>query len=208
MPKLIDMTGQVFGRLTVLSRVQATGQAKWLCRCICGNTTVQPGNELRAKNVISCGCYKRANLGQRTKTHGMTKTPEYFAWINMRNRCARHISNGYERYGALGITVCDRWLNSFQNFYADMGPRPFGYSLDRINPAGNYSPENCRWASMEVQQTNKRRTIYATLYGETKPVSIWCKIFNIPYRTINARIYNGWEPEIALKTPIRKLTKN
>lgn len=202
MPKLIDLVGQVFSNLTVLSRVSATGQARWTCACICGNQTIVPGYDLRAGLVKSCGCYKTGLLNARSITHGKTKTPEYFVWINMRNRCNRETSADYARYGALGITVCERWLSSFENFLADMGQRPPGHSIDRIDPVGNYCPENCRWASLEIQSRNKKRTKYATLNGETKPVIEWCEIMGISYRTIRGRIENGWEPEKALRIPI------
>lgn len=208
MPRLIELSGQVFGKLTVLSRVTATGRARWLCRCECGKTTIQPGYDLRAGKIKSCGCRKSEILKSRFTIHGRTKTPEYFAWINMRNRCYRKIGHDYSRYGALGITVCERWLYSFPNFFADMGECPDGCSLDRIDSKGIYSPENCRWASMEVQQLNKKRTKYATLNGETKPVVTWCKILGISYRTIRARIAAGWEPEKALRIPIRSIHKS
>ena len=156
MPALIDLTNHVFGRLKVLSRVSATGQARWLCQCECGKTTIVPGYELRTNAVKSCGCYRQFQIGNVNKTHGLTKTTEYTAWKNMRNRCNRKLNHDYERYGALGITVCDRWMHSFENFFSDMGKKPKGYSLDRINPNGNYSPENCRWTTLIIQQNNKR----------------------------------------------------
>jgi len=203
MPKLIDLVGQVFSNLTVLSRVSATGQARWLCHCKCGKETIVPGYDLRAGLVKSCGCWRAESTKKRSTTHGKTKTTEYFAWINMRNRCYYKKSETFNRYGALGITVCDQWRDSFETFLADMGKCPPDHSLDRIDPAGNYSPENCRWADMETQQTNKKRTKKATLNGETKAVSIWCRILGISYRTVRARIEHGWSPERAIRTPIK-----
>jgi hypothetical protein len=207
MPLLIDITGQVFGYLTVLSRVSATGQARWLCRCKCGKETIQPGYELRSKKVISCGCIRKANLSRGiTTTHGRTGTKEYRAWLNMRNRCNRKQNIDYKRYGAKGITVCQHWLNSFENFFKDMGLCPKGYSLDRINSNGIYSPKNCRWASIEIQANNRSCVKQATLNGITKPISVWCRELYLSHRTIRARIYEyGWSPEKALITPIRKI---
>lgn len=204
MPRLIDMTGQVFGQLTVLSRVPATGQAMWECRCTCGEITIQPGYELRSGAVVSCGCAKTWRIKEQSQTHGMTGTKEYRAWINMRNRCSRPNVRGYERYGAIGIAVSDRWLHSFENFFADLGPCPEGHSLDRIDPSGDYSPSNCRWANIETQANNKKRVAVATLDGETKPLAVWCRELGLSHRTIRARVYKlGWTPERALKTPIR-----
>lgn len=204
MPRLIDLTGQVFGRLTVLSRVPATGQARWLCRCECGSERSYLGYELRAGRTSSCGCYRAALAKELTKSHGMTRTPTYFAWANMRNRCYRPEVRGFARYGGKGITVCDRWRFSFTNFLADMGERPDGHQLDRIDPTGNYSPDNCRWVDLETQANNKTRIKHVTLGDRTMSVSQWCRELGLPQRTIRARIYEaGWDPVKALRTPIR-----
>lgn len=204
MPKIIDMTGQVFGHLTVLSRVPATGQARWLCACRCGKETIQAGYDLRKGVVKSCGCMKKERLGAYSKTHGMTGTREYMAWVNMRNRCLRPGVRGYERYGAVGITVCRTWANSFENFFSDMGACPNGHTLDRIDNSKGYDPSNCRWAPLSVQSNNKNRIKVATFNGATKSIAEWCRELNLPHRTIRARIYElGWQPEIALTTPIR-----
>jgi hypothetical protein len=209
MPKIIEMKRRVFGNLTVLSRVAATGQARWLCACRCGKQTIQPGYELRIGAVISCGCVRKTLIGKLTSTHGMTGTREYRAWVNMRNRCFRPSNNAYDRYGALGITVCDEWRHSFESFFADLGYCPDNHSLDRIDPAGNYCGENCRWANIEVQSNNKTRVKSATINGETKPIVVWCRELNINHRTVRARIYeHKWAPEKALLTPIRIKTKN
>ena len=206
MPKIIDMTGQVFGKLYVLSRVPATGQARWLCNCSCGEQTIQAGYDLRKGLIVSCGCTRREKLAVGLfTTHGMTRTKEYIAWLNMRNRCYRTNSRDYERYGAKGIIVCDAWRDSFESFFLDMGKCPEGYSLDRVDSSANYESSNCRWASLETQANNKLRIKTATINGVTKSLAIWCKQFNLPHRTIRARVYErGWEPERAILTPIRK----
>ena len=205
MSRLIDLTGQVFGRLEVLSRVSARGQSKWLCRCLCGNERINAGYALRNGLIKSCGCLRQSIAAVKNKKHGMTRTPEYMTWVNMRNRCYRPESRGYDRYGAKGITVCDRWLNSFENFFADMGARPSRYQLDRIDPAKGYSPENCRWATLIDQANNKKRVIQVTINGETMSVSDWCRRLNLCHRTIRSRIYErGWNPVDALTKPIGK----
>jgi hypothetical protein len=204
MTKLIELNGQVFGKLTVLSRIKSSGQARWHCRCECGNETVVPGYDLRHGLSASCGC-GRAKKGKDSPSykHGRTRTTEYMVWINMRNRCYRPNVRGYDRYGALGITVCERWRNSFENFFSDMGERPDGYTFDRIDPTGNYEPSNCRWATYEVQQTNKKRTMYATINGKTMMVKEWCKNLGLKYSTVRARISDlKWPPEKALMTPL------
>ncbi len=204
MPKIIEMKGRVFGCLTVLSRVAATGQARWLCACKCGNETIQPGYELRNSSIISCGCARLERCAELNKTHGMTGTKTYRAWTNMRNRCSRTEDKSYSRYGALGVIVCDSWQNSFENFLADMGECPSTHSLDRIDPTGTYCPINCRWADLQTQQNNKRRIKTATINGITKPIAVWTKELNLSHRTIRARIYERhWTPENAILTPIK-----
>jgi len=200
-PKLIDLSGQVFGKLTVLSRVPATGQAKWNCRCECGAITVQPGYELRSSKVVSCGC-KKKSIGETTKTHGMTRTPEYMTWVNMRNRCYRPEVRGYDRYGALGIRVCQSWKDDFAAFYADMGPRPPNMSLDRIDSSKDYSPENCRWATVETQANNRKNVILVTLGTQTKSLAVWCRELGMSHRTVRGRIERGWDAVRALTAPI------
>lgn len=125
------------------------------------------------------------------KTHGMHGTPEYQAWNGMKHRCHNPNYGSYERYGARGIYVCDRWRDSFENFFADMGPRPSpAHSVDRVDVNGPYAPDNCRWATLRVQANNKRRTIriagktIAEIAGES----------GLDVRTIRARYYRGDEP--------------
>jgi len=134
----------------------------------------------------------------------MSKTPTYETWVNMRNRCNRPECRGYERYGGAGIAVCDEWASSFENFLADMGAKPPGTSLDRIDPKGNYSKRNCRWASQEMQSNNRKSVKSATLNGVTKPLAVWCRELGLNHKTVRARVYQlGWTPERALRTPVR-----
>jgi hypothetical protein len=162
MGKLIDLTGKVFGRLTVLKRGKTSkwGHIHWACRCSCGNVKEICGTSLKKKNSSSCGCLQKELLTERNKTHGMHGSPEYISWQSMKNRCYNLERDNYHNYGGRGIIVCDRWLNSFENFYEDMGPRPDDdyYSLDRIDSNGNYEPSNCRWATDEEQIINRRTT--------------------------------------------------
>jgi len=137
------------------------------------------------------------------KTHGMGKTNICKLWMNMRYRCHSPKHKLYKNYGARGIYVCERWQN-FINFYADMGDRPDGYVLDRIDNDGPYSPENCRWATMKESGNNRRSCRYLTMNGETKSVTQWCDHLNIPRTRVYARVKLGWSYEEALTTQLHK----
>lgn len=159
---MYDLTGQRFNRLLVLERdvSKSSGfkqQVFWTCLCDCGNTLSVRSYCLRKQRTKSCGCYK-ADLdhSQDNIKHGMYNTRTYHTWEGMKQRCLNPKATRYPDYGAVGISVCDRWLD-FSNFLEDMGERPKGKTLDRINPFGNYEPGNCRWATPLEQQHNQRR---------------------------------------------------
>lgn len=127
----------------------------------------------------------------------MVRTPTYFTWKSMKQRCSDTNSPDYPRYGGRGITVCDRWMR-FEDFLADMGERPDGSTLDRIDNDGPYSPDNCRWASATDQQANRKRTVYMSVRGESKPLAEWSRAFGLPPKTVYMRLRYGWSPEQAL----------
>ncbi len=129
--------------------------------------------------------------------HGMGNAPIYQLWFGMRSRCETKSNSGYYAYGARGIKVCDRW-QKFENFYADMGPRPEGMSLDRINNDGDYCPENCRWATRKEQAQNRRNNVFLTLKGETKCMSDWAKQYSISPALLWLRLKKGMSLEKAL----------
>ena len=162
--KLIDLTGHQYGRLTVIRRAGHRGKKViWLCSCKCGGEARPTSANLRNGTTKSCGCLQietaAAAARKRSTVHGHNPTgkasPTYNSWHSMRARCTRASHKSYPNYGGRGITVCDRW-REFANFLSDMGERPDGMTLDRIDNDGNYEPLNCRWATASQQQQNKR----------------------------------------------------
>ncbi len=160
--KINDLTGKKVNRLTVLSRAGIDSQRciTWNCLCDCGKSVLVSGRHLKEGGTGSCGCIRneaKSTHGQRKS--GENRTKEYVAWTSMKQRCYNQNDIGYKNYGGRGITVCDRWLNSFENFFTDMGKAPSqNHSVDRKENNGNYEPSNCRWATAFEQNQNKRNT--------------------------------------------------
>lgn len=158
---LIDLTGQRFGRLTVVTQAKAlpSGRARWECRCDCGGSGAYQSDYLRNGRTRSCGCLRAEMVARRNRDeapHGKHGSGVYKTWRAMIGRCEHPGNASFVRYGARGITVCDRWRQSFPDFYADMGDRPEGRSLDRIDNDKGYEPGNCRWATTAEQMRNRR----------------------------------------------------
>lgn len=177
MPRLIDLSGKVFGRLTVIREDgrDKHGQKLWLCKCECGNEThVRTGN-LRSGGTSSCGCLASELSSNRMKKrlikHGRTNTPEYKTWQSMKSRCYNPKFPYYSDYGGRGIEVCNRWNESFKNFLDDMGEKPTpDYTIERIDNDKGYFPDNCVWASKTAQSRNQRvrKTSKTGIRGVTK----------------------------------------
>jgi hypothetical protein len=160
MPKMIDITGQRFGQLIALKPVeQQDRKFYWLCRCDCGNTTIVQGKKLRNGHTQSCGHWRQD--GSHRRTHGEAavghETREYITWKSMIDRCSRQNNKSFKYYGGRGIKVCERW-HKFENFLADMGRRPPGHSIERVDNDGNYEPINCKWIPQSDQAKNTRKT--------------------------------------------------
>lgn len=166
MAKPKDLTNRTFGRLTAISITieRWNGKVVWFCKCSCGVGILVPSASLLCGNTRSCGCFKlqvARERGRSSATHGHTKngraTPEWRLWHAIRNRCQNTNNRDFALYGGRGITVCDRWNDSFENFLADVGFKPApNLSLDRINNNGNYEPGNVRWATVKQQINNRR----------------------------------------------------
>ena len=195
MPNFIDLTGHRFGRWTVLEFAGKTpgGLVQWKCRCDCGQiSTVQAGS-LRRGRTKSCGCLKKRLAAASSTTHGMTHHPLYEVWQGMHQRCRNPNGRSYARYGGRGITVDPRWFD-FVAFIADMGERPEGASIERIDNDGPYSPDNCKWATPAEQGANTRQNRLLTANGETHHLREWSRRLQIDNSTLSRRINKiGWE---------------
>lgn len=173
-----DLTGKVFGRLTVIGRGERLhGELAWLTQCTCGKQKLVRAYDLR-HNTRSCGCLSVDKVIERSTQHGLTKSAEHRAWNAMLDRCSNERNNQYHNYGGRGIKVCERWLE-FVNFYADLGPRPEGMSLERIDVNGNYEPSNCKWASFEEQSNNKRGMKKYLVDGEWRTLTQLARYWNV-----------------------------
>lgn len=192
-----DLTGKIFGQLVVIERAPVRdGILRWRCRCeACGaQTDVRSGNLRRVGKTKTCGCLR--------ERHGASGTPMYNAWCMMRERCSSPNNCQYQHYGGRGISVCERW-GSFAAFVEDMGPRPKGHSIDRIDNDGDYEPGNCRWSTSKEQANNRRSNRCVVFKGKRKTLAQWGDETGINWGTIRTRIDLGWTPHKALTTPVR-----
>lgn len=188
-----DLRGKKFGRLTAIGYDGKDDYGKYLynCKCECGGSARATATHLLSGHTRSCGCLNKELIGEANKTHGLTKSIEYSTWANMKSRCLNKKATEYKRYGSRGIKICERWINSFEKFYADMGVCPEGFSIERINNNGNYTPENCKWADVYEQANNKRNNFIVQINGGNVTLSQAERLIGIGRNTIRYRAING-----------------
>lgn len=211
MSKFIDLTGQKFGRLTVIkraeSRISKTGQHKtmFLCKCDCGNEICVSSSNLKSGYVKSCGCYQQECRIKNNTSHGMSKTRLYKIWKGIKRRCINKNYAQFQYYGGRGITICDEWENNYLNFYnwaINNGYDDY-LSIDRIDLNRNYEPNNCRWVDKFKQANNKRNNHYITYNGETHTIAEWGNLSFLTPKQIQKRLRLGWDVQKIFTTPIR-----
>lgn len=194
-----DQSGKKFGRLTVLSlheKAEGSTRHKWLCQCTCGNTAIAVIKDMQSGKTRSCGCLFTDMLVARNKKHGLIYDHKrtYRTWKDLRQRCNNPNNKDYKDYGGRGIQVCERW-NDFKNFFDDMGDRPEGMTIDRIDTNGNYEPSNCRWATPVEQARNKRNN---HVMDNGKTLAENCEDSGIDYKVVSYRVSQGFSLAEAL----------
>lgn len=208
MGKFQDLTGQRFGRLTVIeraeNRVQPNGHCctQWLCKCDCGKEVVVSALNLKRGHTRSCGCL--------VKSHGVRYTRIYNVWCKIKSRCYNPKDIVFKHYGGRGIVMCEEWKNNPKAFFEwaiangyDKNAKRGECTIDRIDVNGNYEPNNCRWATQKEQCNNKRNNYLITYNNETHTVAEWSRKINMHLNTLYARLYKGWSVEKTLTTPLR-----
>lgn len=207
MGQLIDLTGQRFGRWTVLRYSgKKSKNHYWKCKCDCGTEKEVRGSSLTSGGTLSCGCLI-SEFNRRTKTtHGGKNTRLYRIWGGMKNRCGNEREEAYKDYGGRGIKVCEEWERDFSNFYK--WAMENGYSkeltIDRIDVNGNYCPENCRWVNMKIQCNNRRNNHRVTYKGRTQTIAEWENELGFKKDILSTRLSNGWSVEKAIETPYKQ----
>ncbi len=193
--KPLALHGLRFGRLTVASRMPSVGRkSMWRCRCDCGGSTSVNGADLKSGHTTSCGCRNREVAAALHTKHGGRETPEYTTWLGMKQRCLDPKNRRWARYGGRGIGICASWASSFETFLADMGPRPVGHSIDRIDNDGDYEPRNCRWATPTEQARNQRTTRMISV-----PLALLAELAGVDRQCLWRRLRDGWSLEKAVR---------
>lgn len=196
---MVNRVGLKYGFLTVIKYSHLSHHHMWVCECVCGKLVTVGSGNLITEHTKSCGCMKKSLISTKRTTHGQTRsnegnwTPEYRAWTCMITRCTNPNCNEFENYGGRGITVCERWINSFQAFFEDMGTKPSNsHSLDRFpNMNGNYEPSNCRWATKKQQQGNKRNNRIIEYNGQSMPMCDWASLLKVTHGAIINHLNKG-----------------
>jgi hypothetical protein len=205
--KAIDLTDKKIGRLTFIKRapdiINKGGRRRtaWFCNCECGELNIVVNIDgVRTGNIRSCGCIANERIAKLNLSHGAScngkETREYKSWQKAKERCYNINSPKYKNYGGRGISMCAAWKNNFAQFLKDMGSRPNGLTLERINVDGNYEPSNCRWASKAEQSLNKTNSRFLTHNGKTQNLCLWAKELKIDVRLLHSKLKKKSLPEI------------
>lgn len=207
--KQLNLTGKRFGKLVVIKTAGKTknGAYLWQCKCDCGNEIIANVGNLKNGHTKSCGCLRVDRCKTNFTKHGLEHTRLYGIWSDMRLRCYDEKNIAYHRYGGRGITICDEWKNDVKAFYdwATANGYKDSLTIDRIDNDGNYCPENCRWATVKEQASNRRSNILVTHNGKTQTMKKWANEVGTPYKVVWARMQKlGWSAERALTEPVKK----
>lgn len=205
--KAIDLTGEKYGRWTVVENLGYTGPKKYYwCRCECGTERRVPHGDLHSGKSKSCGCLKSELQTIRNTTHGKRDTRLFSIWSGMKTRCYNENTDSFKYYGGKGVIICDEWLNDFQTFYDWSMSNGYwdNLTIDRIDVNGNYAPDNCRWTTYKIQSTNRTNNHFVRINNETKALSEWAEESGINYHTVQDRLRRGWSHEAALFEPLRR----
>lgn len=205
-----NIIGKTFGNLTVIEQIGNSIFVK--CKCLCGGETIVEAYKLIGGKVLSCGCLNKSNIVLAVKKHGKSKSKIYKVYTSMLRRCYQEKNKSYHNYGGRGISVCSEWKgeHGFENFYS--WALKHGYqeidsmrcTLDRIDYNGNYTPKNCRWVDMTVQNNNRRDNHLISYKGQTHTIAQWARILDVNVHTLQSRIARGWTDEEIIGRPFRK----
>lgn len=200
----LKLDGLKVNHLTVIERTDERrgSSVKWLCECVCGKKFTVTAHVLKAGKIKSCGCKTKEILRAARMRHGQTYSPEWNSWSSMLERCHSKSHKSYADYGGRGIRVPHRWMH-FEYFLEDMGKRPKGTTLERIDNNKDYGPDNCRWATPKEQASNRRNSRVVEHNGKSLTVCQWADLFGIPRDTFIWRLNNGWGMDKATTTPLK-----
>lgn len=204
MRKIIDLTGQRFGRLTVIKFAETKNHTLyWKCKCDCGNIKIIAGNDLKSKKIKSCGCLRKEKASNLNKKHNLCNTRIYNIFLGAKSRCYNIKDKAYKNYGGRGIKICNEWLNDFMNFYnwAINSGYQDNLTLDRIDVNKNYEPNNCRWTTMKEQENNRTNNRRIKYKEKIYTLSQLSNILGLSSVTLKWRLDHNWnENELSLKT--------
>jgi hypothetical protein len=204
MPRIKDLTGQRFNKLTAVSDsgIRSSNRSiKWNCVCDCGNFVQVESGVLLGRRQQSCGCIMKGVARHMKHGHSQKnrQSATYRTWANMKQRCTNPLNHKYKNYGLRGIEICPEWLDCFETFAEEMGEKPEGMTLERRDVNKGYSKSNCYWADAKAQANNKTNNRLITHEGKTMTTSEWADHLGIKFSTLRMRLHRNWPTERALK---------